>query len=136
MNIAVEAVEGRVPVTILSVQGDVDAANYAELIARARELYAQGARRILIDMSGVGYLGSSGLVALHSIAVLLQGEQPSDGSAGWQSFHRLEHDIEAGNQRGVKLLNPGPAVMRVLETSGMNAYFEIHRDRQAALASF
>jgi anti-anti-sigma regulatory factor len=136
MDITVEEVEGRVPVTVVSVQGDLDAASYSSLISKARELYAGGARHILIDMSGVGYMGSSGLVALHSIAVLVRGEQPPDPSAGWQTFHRLERDIEAGSQHGVKLLNPGPAVTRVLETSGMNAFFEIHQDRQAALASF
>jgi anti-anti-sigma factor len=136
MNIISEEVKGRVPVTILSVQGDLDAASYSALIAKGRELYEAGARHILIDMSGVGYMASSGLVALHSIAVLLRGEQATEASVGWQTFHRLERDIEAGSQQSVKLLQPGPAVTRVLETSGMNAFFEVHQDRQAALASF
>jgi anti-anti-sigma regulatory factor len=136
MDIAVEKAEGHVPVTILIVQGDLDAANYSGLIAKGRELYAAGARRVLIDMSGVGYMASSGLVALHSIAVLFRGEQPPESAAGWSNYHRLEKDIEAGSQHGVKLLNPGTAVMRVLETSGMNAFFEVHQDREAALASF
>jgi anti-anti-sigma factor len=136
MDITVEQVAGRVPVTVVSVQGDLDAANYAALIAKGRELYEAGARHLLIDLSGVAYMGSSGLVALHSLAVLLRGEQGADGQTSWQGFHRLERDIEAGSQQGVKLLNPPAAVTRVLETSGMNAFFEIHQDRQAAVASF
>jgi hypothetical protein len=38
MNISVNQTRGRVPVAVLSVQGDLDAFNYHELIAKAREL--------------------------------------------------------------------------------------------------
>jgi anti-anti-sigma regulatory factor len=136
MNISVEEVERRVPVTILGVQGDVDASSYQALIARARELHAGGARHILVDLSQVPFMGSSGLVALHSIAVLLRGEQPVDSQAGWQAYHDLSHDAESGTQHAVKLLNPQPSVARVLATSGMDRFFEVHTDRETALASF
>jgi anti-anti-sigma regulatory factor len=36
----------------------------------------------------------------------------------------------------IKLLNPQPRVMRTLEMSGMNVYFEVYTDETAALASF
>jgi len=48
----------------------------------------------------------------------------------------LGRDIEQGRQVGVKLLSPQPSVMRVLDTSGMAQFFEIHTDRAAAIASF
>jgi anti-anti-sigma regulatory factor len=136
MEIETEQIEGRVTVTVLRVQGDLDASSYLALIARARELYNAGARHLLIDMSAVPYMGSSGLVALHSIAVLLRGEQPTDPEAGWHAFRSMDRDLEGGRQHDVKLLNPRPAVNRVLETSGMNQFFDIHTDRQAALESF
>ncbi|MCC6187770.1 MAG: STAS domain-containing protein [Anaerolineales bacterium] len=136
MNVSTDHFEGRVPVTIMNVQGDVDASNYQDLIARARELYAGGARHILIDLSKVPYMGSSGLVALHSIAVLLRGQQSPDPDAGWQAYHQIGRDVERGAQHAVKLLSPQPPVTRVLQTSGMDRFFEVHADRSAALASF
>lgn len=136
MNVSTEHFEGRVPVTIMNVQGDVDASNYQDLIARARELYAGGARYILIDLSKVPYMGSSGLVALHSIAVLLRGQQSPDPDEGWQAYHQIGRDVERGAQHAVKLLSPQPPVTRVLQTSGMDRFFEVHSDRSAALASF
>ena len=136
MNVSIDQFEGRVPVTIMHVQGDVDASSYQDLISRARELYAGGARHILIDLSGVPYMGSSGLVALHSIAVLLRGQQPPDPEEGWHAFREIGRDVERGAQHDVKLLSPQPAVSRVLQTSGLDHFFEVHTDRSAALASF
>jgi anti-anti-sigma factor len=136
MNITVEQAEGAVPVTVIAVQGDLDASNYRDLIAAARAQVAAGARQVLLDLSGVPYISSAGLMALHSTAVMVQGQQPPDPEAGWTAFRTMGRDIEAGQQRGVKLLSPSPSVMRVLDTSGMTQYFEIFTDRAEALASF
>jgi len=136
MRVSVETEQGQVPVTVMKVVGDVDASNYRDLIAAAREQYAAGARHILLDLSEVGYVGSSGLVALHSISVLVRGQQPPDPEAGWQAFRTMGRDVEAGMQQGVKLLNLQPAVARVLDTSGMAQFFEIFTDRAAAVNAF
>ena len=136
MKISVEQVQARVPVTVMAVQGDIDASTYQELIASAREQVAAGATHVLLDLSGVPYISSAGLVALHSTAVLVQGKQPPDPEAGWTAFRTMGRDIEKGQQAGVKLAGPQASVARVLETSGMAQFFEIHPDRAAALASF
>jgi len=136
MNITVVKEEARVPVTVMMVSGDVDAASYQTLIASAQEQYAAGARHILLDLTQVGYVGSSGLVALHSLAVLVRGQEPPDPEAGWRAFRAMGRDVESGRQQGVKLLNPQPPVARVLDTSGMAQFFEIYTDRAEALASF
>ncbi len=136
MKVSVETEQGRVPVTVLKVAGDVDASNYRELVAAAREQYAAGARHFLLDLGEVGYVSSAGLVALHSIGVLVRGQQPPDPEAGWQAFRTMGRDVEAGMQQGVKLLNPQPSVARVLDTSGMVQFFEIFTDRAEAVKGF
>jgi anti-anti-sigma regulatory factor len=136
MRITAEQVQGRVPITILAIHGDIDASNYEQLIAEARERYAAGARHLLIDLSDVPFMGSSGVVALHSIALLMRGEAPPDPAEGWQAFHAIDQARADGMQQQVKLLGPQPKVGRTLQMTSMNDFFEIHADRQAAIASF
>jgi anti-anti-sigma regulatory factor len=136
MNITDEQAHGSVPVSIISVHGNLDASNYEALIERARALHAAGARHIVIDMSNVPFMASSGLVALHSIVLLLQGRTPPDLEHGWNALHDLEQDRDGGAQPYVKLLNPQPKVMRTLELTGLAQFFEIYTDRQAAIHSF
>jgi len=138
MNITVDQAQGKVSVTILGLHGDLDASNYQDVIAKAREVYNTGTRYLLIDMSDTPYMGSSGLVALHSIAVLLRGEEPPDPESGWNAFHAIARDRDAGRavQQHVKLLNPQPRVDRTLEMTGLKQFFEIYTDLQTAIASF
>lgn len=136
MHITIDQAQAKVPVTILATHGDLDGSNYHEVIVKAKELYDAGTRHLLIDMSDTPYMGSSGLVALHSIALMMRGEQPPDPESGWNAFHAIARDRDAGVQPHVKLLNPQPKVDRTLQMAGMKAYFEIHTDMQAAIASF
>jgi anti-anti-sigma regulatory factor len=136
MNFSVEAVQERVPVTILAPDGDVDGSNYRLVIAKAQELYAAGMQYLLLDLQHVNYMSSAGLVALHSISKLLAGEAPPDPDSGWDAYHSVQRDRPAGAHPQLKLLNPQPRVEKLLEMAGMNAVFEAYRDRSVALASF
>ena len=136
MQIAVDQIQSRVPVTILAIHGDLDASNYEQVIAKAHELYAAGARYLLLDLSDMPFMGSSGVVALHSVALLMRGEPPPDPEAGWQAFHSIDHARARGVQQQVKLLSPQPKVSRTLQMTSMNDFFEIHIDKQAAIVSF
>jgi anti-anti-sigma regulatory factor len=136
MHMTLDQAQSSVPVTILAIHGDMDASNFEEVIARAKELYQAGVRYLLVDLSDMPFMGSSGLVALHSIALLMRGEEPPDPEAGWQAFHTIEQSRGSGVQQHVKLLNPQPKVMRTLEMTGIDEFFEIHTDRQAAVDSF
>jgi anti-anti-sigma regulatory factor len=136
MHMTVEQVQSRVAVTILAIHGDLDASNYEQVIARARELHQAGARHLLLDLGAMPFMGSSGVVALHSVALLLRGEEPPDPETGWQAYHSIEHARSGGMQQRVKLLNPQSKVNRTLQITNMNEFFEIFTDRQAAIASF
>ena len=136
MQITVDQIQSRIPVTVLALQGDLDASNYEQVIAKARELYSAGARHLLIDLSAIPFMGSSGVVALHSVALLMRGEMPPDPEAGWQAFHSIDHARAGGVQQHVKLLSPQPKVSRTLHMTSMDDFFEIHTDKQVAIASF
>jgi len=136
MPLTVEQVEGRVRVTVLEVHGDLDYSNYLDVISRAREAYDAGARHLLIDLTDVPFMGSSGLVALHSIALLMMGQEAPDPEAGWDSFHALGRSLTSGVQAPVKLLGLQPKVEQMLERTGLKRFFEIHVDRDQAIGSF
>jgi anti-anti-sigma regulatory factor len=136
MTTSIEQIYGKVPVTILAIHGDLDASNYLDVIAKAKEAYAAGTRNLIIDMSDMAFMASSGLVALHSISLLMQGEEPPDPQHGWGAFHALDRGAESGPQGQVKLLNPQPKVERSLEITGLKEFFEIYTNLETAIASF
>jgi anti-anti-sigma factor len=136
MNITISQAEGRVPVTILHIHGELDGASHRSLITKGQEVYDKGERDILLDLSDMPYMSSSGLVALHSIALLVRGEKPTDSESGWDAFHAIGRDLDSGLQKHVKLLNPHPQVDKVLGKVGFKQFFEIFDELDAAVASF
>lgn len=136
MTITIDQGQGKVPVTILRIQGDLDASNYQDVIDSASQAYEAGARDILVDMSDINFMSSSGLVALHSIALLMRGREIPDPEYGWEAFRTLDRDRESGVQEHVKLLKPQPQVDRSLEITGLKKFFEVYTDLDTALASF
>jgi anti-anti-sigma regulatory factor len=136
MYITVTQAQGNVPVTVMHIQGELDASNYKRLIARVKEAYETGVRDILLDLSEMPFMGSSGLVALHSVAVLLRGEVPPDPDSGWAAIRAIDRDRSTGLQQHIKLLNPQPRVDRVLDMAGFKQFFEVYTDLETAVASF
>src|SRR5436190_18167417 len=136
MEMTFSQVEGKVPVTVLKLNGDLDGSSYQDAIAGARSLYDRGTRDMVPDVSDVPYLRSAGVVALQSIAALLKGDLPPDPEMGWSAYHSMEQDADSGYHPRLKLLNPQPRVDQVLETLGLKTYFEIFTDLNSAVQSF
>jgi anti-anti-sigma regulatory factor len=137
MQTTVEHVPGSPAVTVLGLEGELDASNFEGLIGEARRLYEGGSRRLLVDLTGLSYMSSSGLVALHSIALIYRGQEPPDPEAGWGAIHSLGVDVSGGAKVGeVKLAGPQAPVDRVLERTGLKQFFEVHPDLAAGLGSF
>jgi anti-anti-sigma regulatory factor len=136
MQFTIESARGRVPVDILTLHGPLDASNFEAVIAKVRELYHNGTRYLLIDLSDVPFMGSSGVVALHSAALLMRNQEPPDPEHGWVAFHALGAERDQTTEQFVKLLGPQPKVSRTLQMTGIDALLEIHTDREVALASF
>jgi anti-anti-sigma regulatory factor len=137
LTTSVEEVAGRVPITVVALDGELDASNFERLIDEARALYERGVRHVLLDLSGLAFLASSGLVALHSIVRILHGEPPPDLESGWGALHTVGLDADAGTtQREVQLAAPQPSVARVLQRTGLDRLFVIHDSREAGVADF
>lgn len=118
LRIAVSEEKGNVPVTILQLTGDLDGRTYNDLETKAGEVINAGASNILFDLSGVGFMGSAGLRALHAVSNRIKTAGPN-GSAG-----------------KMMLLKPTDAVSRVMKTLGFDQHFSIHSDLDEALKSF
>lgn len=136
LQTTVEQVEGRVPITVVSLDGELDASNYERLIDDVRGLYDAGARQLLLDLSGLTFMASSGLVALYSIVEVMRGEEPPDPESGWSAFHALGTAVDdEGGQTEVQLCAAQPAVERVLQRTGLDRLFISHPDRASAIAA-
>jgi anti-anti-sigma regulatory factor len=136
MNISVTKEAGRVDVTVLGVEGQLDGQSYQDLIAKAKDLYNEGSRDFLLDLADLTYISSAGLVALHSIALMLKGEEMPDTEHGWSAYRSMGRGSEAGMQAHIKLLNPREEVKSVLEMVGFDRVFEIFTDLNEAVKSF
>jgi len=137
LETTIEQATARVPVTVLLLDGELDASNFNDLIETTRQLYDDGARHLLVDMTNLRFMASSGLVALHSMLRLMHGEPPPDPEAGWGALHALGLDVSGGGtQTEVQLCSPQAAVARVLTRTGLTRLFLIHPDRATALAAF
>ena len=136
MNISTDKVTGSVPVTVLRLDGDLDASSYEALIDAGRKAVDAGAHDILVDLRKVPFMGSSGLVAFHTIALLLSGEEPPDLDGGWGAHHAMLRSIESGMQAHLQLLGPVASVRRALERTGMDRFLPIDDDEAAAIAAF
>lgn len=132
MEIAVSQEQGRVPVTVFHIQGDLSAATYEQFEKRAQEAIQSGTRNLILDLAGVPYMSSAGLRALHQVYKSLRGDSAAESD---QAVHA---GIAAGTFRSphLKLVNTPPRVLQVLKLSGFDMFLEIHKNLKEAVASF
>jgi anti-anti-sigma factor len=121
MNIRIAQEHGRVPVTVFYVQGQLNLGSADQLEQAARAAYDHGMRNLLLDLSETTSLTSAGLRAVHALYQLLG--EPGAGGAAPKSAH-------------LKLLNPPPALRRVLEIAGFDSFIAILDNLPAAIQSF
>lgn len=120
---------------VVALEGELDASNFQDLIATGQGLYGDGVRTLVLDLGGLSYMASSGIVALHSLALVFRGQAPHDPEAGWDAFHAVRADTESGTKsEQLRLVGPSPAIDSVLERTGLKRILPIYDDREAALA--
>lgn len=134
MTIDVERVEGNPPVSVIALEGELDASNYEQVIDAVRRAYDGGARGLVFDLAGLSYMASSGLFALHSAVRIMRGETPPDPEGGWGALHEVshDHDAEAAN---VRIAGAQEAIARVLDRTGMSRMFGVDATRADAVAA-
>lgn len=134
MEIKVHTEIGRVPVTVLHVDGNIDSSTYREFESKVEEAIKNGARHILVDLSHSPFVSSAGLRALHSAFNKLRSLDPDAGA----SEEELKKGISAGTYKSphLKLLNLSPETRTAFETSGFDMFIETFTDMKSAVASF
>jgi len=101
-------------VTVLTVTGDLVIGEAESTFKKTvTRLLEEGRTRLLVDLSGVGFLDSSGLGAL---------------------VRALTQSQKEGGQ--TKLLGAGPQIRKLLQMTKLDSVFEIHDDMEAAVSSF
>ena len=136
MNLTVSQQQGRVPVTVIHLDGKLDSNSFQNLIDEAKKIYTGGARHIILDMTQLTYISSAGIVSLHSIAKLFRGEALPETEAGWNAIRSLEKERSGGMQQNLKLFNVPPEVRSVLDVVGFSSFFEMYENLEQAVASF
>lgn len=136
MDIHLDQAQGRVPVTILRVHGDIDALNFQKLIDQIGTMYDQGTRDVLLDMSEVGFMSSAGLVAMQGIIKILGGAGKPDTEHGWSALHAVDEVRSGSKHEHFKLLSPQPSVAKSLDRVGFTDFLDIFTDEAQAIAAF
>lgn len=134
MTIDVEQVAGNPPVTVVALDGELDASNYEAVIDVVRSAYADGSRGLVFDLSGLSFMASSGLFALHSAVRIMRGETPPDPEGGWGALHEMRQDKDSQSSN-VRLAEAQDAIARVLERTGMTRLFGMDANRADAVAA-
>jgi anti-anti-sigma regulatory factor len=128
MEIIVTLQQASEPVAVMHLQGDIDASNFVQIVDKAHEIYQNPARNLILDLSEVPNISSTGLAAIHKIALIYSGV-PEE-----KTHPDLTHSSNA--RKYVKLLSPQPDVEKALETAGLKLFFKVFRDLESALKSF
>ncbi|HEY5983136.1 MAG TPA: STAS domain-containing protein [Anaerolineales bacterium] len=132
MEIKVSSEMGRIPVTVLHVDGNIDSMTYEAFLSRAEESIKDGARHLLIDLEHVPLVSSAGLRAFNNIFIKLRELSPD------VTDQEMRDGINAGTYKSpyLKLANPSRATRLALDTSGFSMFLEIVPDVQAGIAAF
>lgn len=134
MEIKVSTENGRVPVSVVHVNGNIDAGTSDAFMAKADELIKNGARYILVDLSHVSFVSSAGLRSFHGIFNTLR----SLNTDANLNDNDVKKGIAAGTYKSphLKLLNLSKETESVFKISGFDMYIETFTDMKTAIASF
>jgi len=134
MEIKVSTEQGRVPVTVIHVDGNIDSGTYSKFQAAADELVKGGTRYVLVDLAHAPFVSSAGLRAFNNLFNQLRALHPDTNL----SEEQMRKGINAGTYKSphLKLLNLSDATKVAFETAGFDMYIETFTDLTKAVASF
>lgn len=134
MEIKIFTENGRVPVTVMHVDGNIDSSTYESFQAQADEAIKNGTRYILMDLSHATFISSAGLRAFNNLFNQLRELHPDTNL----SEEDLKKGIAAGTYKSphLKLLNLSDNARTSFELSGFDMFIETFTDMKKAIASF
>ncbi len=132
MEVWVSDQQGRVPVTIFRVTGDIDSVTYQSLQQQIENKIQSGTRNVVMDLTEVGYLSSAGIRLLSHVFNELRTNSPEDSDAS------ISQGVRAGTFKSphLKLVNPTPRVAEVLKMSGLDMMIDSYPSLPDAVAAF
>jgi len=134
MEIKVSIENGRVPVTVIHVDGNIDTSTYETFQSKIKELIDNGTRYILVDLVHAPFISSAGLRVLHDTFNQLRMLHPDANL----SEEEVKKGISSGTYKSphLKLLNLSDNARTSFEMSGFDMFLETYTDRNKAIASF
>jgi len=125
---------GKVPVTIVQVEGNIDSTTYQVFKARVDELIQGGATHILVDLSKAPFVSSAGLRAFHEIFNQLRKINPDSNL----SEADVKKGIAAGSYKSphLKLVNLSQETKTAFQLSGFDMFIETFTDMKKAVGAF
>ena len=132
MEISISTENGRVPVAVMHLTGDLDSKTAPSFQSKADELITNGTKYILVDLTHVRFVSSAGLRALHEIFKRLRSFSPD------VSEQEMLRQINEGTYKSpaIKLLKPSREAQVSMKTAGFDMFLESHQDLKKAVASF
>jgi anti-anti-sigma regulatory factor len=132
LEISIAHLQGRVPVTVFHIRGDIDANTFDQLEGQARLFIQDGTRYLALELGEVAYISSYGIRGISQIYRWLR-EAAND-----ETDEEVSQGVRAGTYKSphLKLVNPSPAVLRVMSATGLDMYLEVHYDLKHSVASF
>lgn len=132
MEIKVSKEDGRVPVTLVHVDGNIDSSTAESFQSQVQDLVEDGARDILIDLAHVPYISSAGLRALHALFSQLRELSPD------VSDTEMRDGVRAGTYKSphLKLVNMTSDARKAFDIAGFDMYIDTFDDVKTAVASF
>lgn len=134
METKVSNENGKVPITVIEVEGSLDSSTYDAFQTEVNSLIENGARYILIDLTDTEFISSAGFRSFNNIFNKLRSLNPDTNI----SDDEMKKGISAGTYKSphLKLLNMSANSKSAFELAGFDLFIETFSDKQKALASF
>jgi anti-anti-sigma factor len=134
MEIKTSTENGRVPVTIIHIEGNLDSSTATQFQKQVEELIKGGARHILVDLSDSPYVSSAGFRVLSQIFKDLNAIHPDSNL----NEVDMKKGIAVGSYKSpyLKLLNLSNQTKTVFTATGFDMYIEEYDDIKKAIAAF
>jgi anti-anti-sigma factor len=132
MDVTISHDQGSVPVTVFSVDGDIDSSNHEELERIVFQEIDAGTRYVLFDLSDVPFMSSAGFRTFMKVFKRLRAL--SEG-VGEEDLHK---GINSGTYKSpnLKVYKPNKLVTGTMKIAGFDMFLEVHEDMPTAIASF
>jgi anti-anti-sigma factor len=132
MEINYSTVQGRVPVMVMRLKGNLDSDSSEQFNQAAQKLVADGTKDVLIDMTGVPFMSSVGIRSLSMLYDLLH------QTASAEEKKAVLEATRAGTYKAphLKLFGLQDHVLNIIKMVNMDWYIEIFTSEKEALAKF